>query len=139
MYEALDNVDLPVKEKGNLFIAIYNDQGSKSNRWKAVKKIYNSNFIGKAFIVSIYIPFFVLRLLFADLRRFKNPFTRYKDYKKERGMSLFYDWFDWLGGLPFEVASPQAIFEFYKNKNYSLTKLKTLNDLGCNEFVFKKN
>jgi 2-polyprenyl-6-hydroxyphenyl methylase/3-demethylubiquinone-9 3-methyltransferase len=139
MYEALDNVEVAVKDKGNLFIAIYNDQGSKSDRWKTVKKIYNSNFLGKALIVSVYIPLSVLRLLFADLRRFKNPFTRYKEYKKERGMSLFYDWFDWLGGLPFEVATPEAIFEFYQKRNYVLKKLKTNNSLGCNEFVFQKN
>ena len=137
--QALNNINIPVKEKGKLFIAIYNDEGPKSVRWRKVKKIYNSNFMGKAFITSIYIPLFVFRFLFADIRRFRNPFIRYKDYKNERGMSLYYDWFDWLGGLPFEVASPQDIFERYKKMNYSLIKLKTVNGLGCNEFVFRKD
>lgn len=136
---AMDNISMAVKEKGRLFIAIYNDEGVRSVRWRKVKKVYNSGFAGKTFIVSTYIPFFVARLLFADLRRFKNPFKRYKDYKADRGMSLYYDWFDWLGGLPFEVASPEVMFEFYKKKNYSLVKMKTVNSLGCNEFVFQKD
>jgi 2-polyprenyl-3-methyl-5-hydroxy-6-metoxy-1,4-benzoquinol methylase len=139
LYGALEIIDRAVKENGNLFIAIYNDQGNISDRWKKVKRMYNSNFLGKALIVSVYIPYFFLRQLFSDLIRFKNPARRYKEYRRKRGMSLFYDWFDWLGGLPFEVASPEAIFEFYKKKNYSLIKLKTNNNLGCNEFVFKKN
>jgi 2-polyprenyl-3-methyl-5-hydroxy-6-metoxy-1,4-benzoquinol methylase len=138
LYGALEIIDMAVKDDGNLFIAIYNDQGNISDRWRKVKKIFNSNILGKMLIVSIYIPYFFSRRLFADLRRFKNPIKTYKEYKKNRGMSLFYDWLDWLGGLPFEVASPEAIFEFYKKKKYSLIKLKTKNGLGCNEFVFIK-
>jgi 2-polyprenyl-3-methyl-5-hydroxy-6-metoxy-1,4-benzoquinol methylase len=139
MNRAFDNIDIMVKHKGNLFIAIYNDEGHISVRWRKVKKLYNSGFFGKALVVSTYIPYFVLRLFFSDLKRFKNPFKRYKDYKTERGMSRFYDWFDWLGGLPFEVATPEYVFEHYKKKNYTLLKLKTRNRSGCNEFVFQKN
>jgi len=51
---------------------------------------------------------------------------------------MFYDWLDWLGGLPFEVATPDAIFEFFKQRGYTLKKLKTTQTLGCNEFVFQK-
>jgi 2-polyprenyl-6-hydroxyphenyl methylase/3-demethylubiquinone-9 3-methyltransferase len=136
---ALENIDIPVKEKGKLFISIYNDQGRMSIIWRRVKKIYNANFIGKTFIILIYLPYFILRGVLGDLLKFKNPLKRYKEYKTTRGMSLYHDWFDWLGGLPFEVASPQTIFDYYKKKNYSLEKLKTTNTLGCNEFVFQKN
>ncbi len=63
----------------------------------------------------------------------------YTEYKKSRGMSRVHDWFDWLGGYPFEVASPEAIFEFYRDRGYSLTRLKTCKGgLGCNQFVFTK-
>jgi len=30
-------------------------------------------------------------------------------------MNVYYDWIDWLGGYPFEVASVEEIFRFYKN------------------------
>jgi hypothetical protein len=34
MWQALDNAGLPVKRGGKLFIAIYDDTGSQSARWK---------------------------------------------------------------------------------------------------------
>jgi 2-polyprenyl-3-methyl-5-hydroxy-6-metoxy-1,4-benzoquinol methylase len=139
MQRALENVQIPVKEKGKLFIAIYNDQGKASLRWKKIKKIYNSGALGKAFIISVFFSYFFLRGLAADILRFKNPAKRYADYKKRRGMSMVRDWYDWLGGYPFEVASPEAIFEYYKKNNYKLTRLKTTSGWGCNQFVFEKS
>jgi 2-polyprenyl-6-hydroxyphenyl methylase/3-demethylubiquinone-9 3-methyltransferase len=60
--------------------------------------------------------------------------------KSPRGMSVWYDLIDWLGGYPFEVATPEAIFYFYKDKNFNLKMLKTVGGrMGCNEFVFQKN
>jgi 2-polyprenyl-6-hydroxyphenyl methylase/3-demethylubiquinone-9 3-methyltransferase len=55
-------------------------------------------------------------------------------------MSIFHDWIDWLGGYPFEVAKPEEIFDFYKQKGFRLIKLKTCGGgLGCNEYVFIKD
>src|SRR6202163_2648230 len=41
MWEALENVCLNVAPEGQLFIAIYNDQGKTSQRWRTVKRTYN--------------------------------------------------------------------------------------------------
>jgi 2-polyprenyl-6-hydroxyphenyl methylase/3-demethylubiquinone-9 3-methyltransferase len=41
MWTALSNAVLPVAKGGRLFIAIYNDQGTASRRWKKVKQFYN--------------------------------------------------------------------------------------------------
>lgn len=133
---ALENVDLAVKEGGKLLIAIYNDQGKISEYWKKIKRIYNASFIGRVFIISIHLPVFFLKGLLGDIANLKNPIKRYKEYKRNRGMSIYHDWMDWLGGLPFEVASPEFIFEYYKNKNYSLIKLKSTISSRNNQFVF---
>jgi 2-polyprenyl-6-hydroxyphenyl methylase/3-demethylubiquinone-9 3-methyltransferase len=75
----------------------------------------------------------------SDLRRGANPLRRYRDYRKKRGMSAITDWFDWLGGFPFEVAKPEAVFDFYRRRGFSLERLKTAGgDLGNNQFVFRK-
>ncbi len=64
---------------------------------------------------------------------------RYREYKKSRGMSMIHDWFDWLGGFPFEVAKPENIFHFYKSRGFILQWLKTCGGgLGNNEFIFEK-
>jgi 2-polyprenyl-6-hydroxyphenyl methylase/3-demethylubiquinone-9 3-methyltransferase len=55
-------------------------------------------------------------------------------------MNVWYDLIDWLGGYPFEVSTPQQIFEYYKSYGYYLIKLKTVGGrLGCNEYVFQLN
>jgi 2-polyprenyl-6-hydroxyphenyl methylase/3-demethylubiquinone-9 3-methyltransferase len=57
-----------------------------------------------------------------------------------RGMSHYHDLVDWIGGYPFEVSKPEAIFEYFTSMGYGLIKLKTCGGgLGCNEFVFRKN
>ena len=46
---------------------------------------------------------------------------------------------DWVGGYPFEVATPGQIFYFYRERGFLLTKLRTCGgSLGCNEFVLVK-
>src|SRR2546428_10813937 len=139
MWQALENVVPLVGGGGRLFIAIYNDQGWMSRVWRRVKSLYNKAWPFKALLAGTFIPYFVARGLAVDLLRMKNPLSQYRNYKKSRGMSRVHDWFDWLGGYPFEVARPEAIFDFYRGKGFSLIRLKTgSGGLGNNEYVFKR-
>jgi 2-polyprenyl-6-hydroxyphenyl methylase/3-demethylubiquinone-9 3-methyltransferase len=137
MWRGLENAALPVAEGGRLFVAIYNDQGAMSHFWRKVKKLYVSGPLGKMLISAVFIPYFVLGLLSVDLFRRKNPLDRYRQYKKSRGMSMVHDWRDWLGGYPFEVAKPEEILQFYRNRGFVLDKLLS-GTSGNNEFVFTK-
>ncbi len=138
MWLALEHVIHLVKPNGQLFVAIYNDEGWQSDFWLAVKKRYNKNIVGKLFILMIFIPFFSITYFLMDILRLKNPYTRYQIYKKNRGMAMYYDWIDWIGGFPFEVATTAELFNFYLSKGFTLTHLHTTNRLGCNELVFKR-
>ena len=138
MWEALENATLPVKVGGRLFISIYNDQGLISKVWLKVKQAYCKGGLARAAVLAVYIPYFVAIAVASGVIRHGNPVSRFTQYKKERGMSLYHDWIDWLGGLPFEVATAEDIFEFYKAKGFRLDRLKTTNRLGVNEFVFIK-
>lgn len=132
MWQALDNVSQLVRNDGKLFIAIYNDQGFVSKYWTFVKRFYNSGALGKYIMVVLHIPYLLgLRFLVRALTG--RLFV-------ERGMSLWYDMLDWLGGYPFEVASPEKIIHFYIKKGFILNNLKTTAGRhGCNEFVFIKS
>jgi len=140
MWKALGNVIHLVDEKGILFISIYNDQGPFSQFWKSVKKFYNhSSSPMKILIILWFGAFFETRSATMRILRWKNPlpFKYWKEKKKSRGMSVWYDLVDWVGGYPFEVAKPEEIFDFYREKGFLMTKLKTCRGgLGCNEFVF---
>lgn len=140
MWKALDLVTRLVQPGGDLFIAIYNDQGAISRRWARVKKLYCSGPFGRWLVKGICIPYFVLPPLLRDLIKLRDPTRIYREYKRERGMSRVHDWCDWLGGYPFEVAKPEEIFKFYKAKGFELQELITCGGgLGCNQYVFHRS
>ncbi|MFK5854543.1 MAG: class I SAM-dependent methyltransferase [Bacteroidota bacterium] len=138
MWEALENVALRVKPDGaKLFIAIYNDEGLLSRFWLIVKKVFNHSLIGRYSVKAIFYPWFVIRAILVGVKDYNNPFGKFINYQKQRGMSIVRDWDDWLGGYPFEVASVEELFKFYKLKGFDLINIKTTNRLGCNELVFE--
>jgi 2-polyprenyl-3-methyl-5-hydroxy-6-metoxy-1,4-benzoquinol methylase len=139
MWRAIENAIIPIKDEGTVFIALYNDQGWKSRVWLAIKKTYTRNIGGRLLVLSLFIPLFIILPFIKDLILFRNPIKSYTEYKKQRGMSKFYDFFDWWGGLPFEVASIDDIFVFFNSHKFTMVNLKTAHgSLGCNQFVFKK-
>lgn len=140
MWKALDLVTRLVKPGGTLFVAIYNDQGTWSGRWQKIKRLYCSGSAGKALVSGTIIPYWVLRGLAADLVWLRNPLARYREYGRERGMSMTHDWHDWLGGYPFEYAKPEAILDFYRDRGFTLERMTTAGgSVGCNEFVFRRD
>ena len=139
MWLALENITALVARHGKLFISLYNDQGLISMFWLRVKRIYCSGRIGRLSIISLFIPLFSGIGLLEDLLRRRNPLHRYTAYRKNRGMSLYHDWIDWLGGYPYETAKPGDVFEFLYKHGFILSKLKTRQSLGCNEFVFRRS
>lgn len=139
MWTAMANVVSLVRPEGQLFIAIYNDQGYLSKRWLKIKRFYCSGAWGRFAVRAVCIPYFVLPPLLLDLVKLRNPMRLYLDYKKERGMSKVHDWYDWLGGYPFEVARPEAIYDFYRVRGFDMEKMTTCGGgLGCNQFVFRR-
>jgi hypothetical protein len=54
-------------------------------------------------------------------------------------MSRWRDAVDWVGGYPYEVATPDQAFDFCTERGFSLRGLKCGGvGLGCNEFVFER-
>ena len=69
----------------------------------------------------------------------RTPSEVFSNLRSVRGMSPWHDVVDWVGGYPFEVARPEQIFDFYRDRGFTLQRLKTEGgDLGCNEFVFHR-
>jgi len=139
MWPALENASRLVAPRGKLFIAIYNDQGKISNRWRAIKRTYNR--LPGAFRFLVTLPVLVhlyWRRTLKDFLRLR-PFESWRNEGKERGMSAWRDLIDWVGGYPFEVAKPEAILDFYLHRGFYLTRLVTCGgSLGCNEYVFTR-
>src|SRR6266571_9567587 len=67
MWRALENAQIPVASGGKLFIAIYNDTGSQSARWKVVKRTHNSlpKMLKTPFVLVTAAPWLIKSLLVA--------------------------------------------------------------------------
>jgi 2-polyprenyl-6-hydroxyphenyl methylase/3-demethylubiquinone-9 3-methyltransferase len=139
MWQALANViPLVKKPDGKLCIAIYNDLGSQTRRWHAIKKLYvSSNPVVRLAVAASTFALLEMKASAGRIFRRQNPlpFRRWRDYKRNRGMSVWRDHVDWVGGYPYEAAKPEQIFDFYRKHGFSLEFLTT-GGLGCNEFVF---
>jgi len=139
MYEALANAVVPVAPRGKLFIAIYNDLGSRTARWRIVKRTYNRlpQFLRPLFTAVAAAPNEAKAFVNACLRRDARGYLRAWSAVGERGMSRWRDLVDWVGGYPYETATPEQIFDFYEARGFRLISLKCGGaGLGCNEFVF---
>jgi 2-polyprenyl-3-methyl-5-hydroxy-6-metoxy-1,4-benzoquinol methylase len=144
MWQALENVIPLVEEGGKLFIAIYNDQGGQSRRWHLLKRIYNAlpRFLRFPYALLTMgareVRFFLLSMLSGNLRAYLKNIANYDKYS-QRGMSYWHDLVDWIGGYPFEVAKPEEIFTYCRDRGFLLVELRTCGGgLGCNEFVLQK-
>ena len=138
MWAALDNVVALVRPGGRLFIALYNDQGTSSQRWLAVKRAYNR--LPPALRFLVLWPAAVQlwwRPMVKDLITLR-PLRTWRDYHQRRGMSPWHDVVDWVGGYPFEVAKPEEVFDFYRQRGFSLERLTTAGGT-LNQFVFRRN
>jgi SAM-dependent methyltransferase len=136
MWDALRNVAPLVAPRGRLFIAIYNDQGTISKRWLAIKRLYNGVPMLKVPIALVSAVHFWWRPFVKDILM-GRPGASIRQYSSRRGMTIWRDVHDWVGGLPFEVAKPEEIIHFYRERDFILERLKTCGGaLGCNEFVF---
>jgi 2-polyprenyl-3-methyl-5-hydroxy-6-metoxy-1,4-benzoquinol methylase len=135
MWKALENASLLVRPGGLLFIALYNNQGGTSRRWTAIKRTYNRFPVFRGPLLALSF----LRLHGTELIRglLRGRPLQIFEIDKRRGMSLWRDLVDWVGGYPFEVADPGEVFEFFKKRGFHLTRLQTTHSLGCNEFVFR--
>lgn len=143
MKKALANAGMPVRAGGLLFIAIYNDQGRISRRWERIKKFYCAlpRSLKSPFAIAMMLPRETKLLLKYGLtlrpHRYVQKWTK---YSSNRGMSRWYDHVDWLGGYPFEVAKPEEILHFYRERGLSLERMQTVGGgAGNNEFLFRNS
>ncbi|PAY15517.1 SAM-dependent methyltransferase [Rhodopirellula sp. SM50] len=142
MDRAIELAAARVATGGRFAIAIYNDQGGGSRRWLAIKQMYHRlPSLARPVWVALVAAWYEFKFALARLAGGRNPlpFADWRKKRTDRGMSPWHDWVDWIGGLPFEVAKPEAIIVPLVAKHFQLINLTTVgNGWGCNEYVFKK-
>jgi 2-polyprenyl-3-methyl-5-hydroxy-6-metoxy-1,4-benzoquinol methylase len=150
MWTAIERV-APLVMPGGLFcLAIYNDQQYISRAWRTIKQIYQRlpRALRPTYVAAIGGVLFLKRAvvtLLASLVRLatlRNPLVPIQNWlgeRQSRGMHAWYDLVDWVGGWPFEVAKPEDVFRFLRDRGFTLFDFTTCGGgHGCNEFLFRR-
>ena len=122
---ALENITEAFLQYRPTFVfAIYNDQGFQSRLWSSIKRLYCSSIFARTFLSFIYLIYSYTSIFLSNILRFRSPFSYLRQYKSKRGMNVYIDLIDWLGGYPFEVLKPELIVHFMLNKGFYLYHLE---------------
>ena len=150
-WKAMENIKNNIKKDGLMYLALYNNDGN-FKKWLLIKKIYNflPRYLNIFYALILYIYYEILRQTIIPILRqtiiskrpikytvkFFKQFKEKYEYKKNRGMSLYFDIIDWYGGYPYEVSTSNEVINFFKD--FEIIKLIKNNSYGNNLFLFKK-
>lgn len=99
MWNAIRNSIKAVKPGGIFHVALYRS-GSKFS--KSLDEKYRFKFADKETKIQML---------------YNRAGQKINHIKKDRGMNKFHDALDWLGGLPYDVADPEVLFSWLKEKH----------------------
>jgi 2-polyprenyl-6-hydroxyphenyl methylase/3-demethylubiquinone-9 3-methyltransferase len=141
MWRAIEHAATFTKPDGIFVLAIYN-KTPLCGLWRLEKSIYSrASRPTQRWILTIYRA----ALYAAQLIRLRNPWHRAAMYKVERGMDQEHDFHDWLGGYPYESATPDEIRRFLSARGFRLQHAQRLKrarlglfGTGCAEYVFRR-
>lgn len=140
MWEAVERAARFVRPGGHFVIALYQKRPT-CGLWTWEKRLYTrSPRLVRAAIRGGYTAAYFVRLLAGG----RNPFQYVRAYKSSRGMNFYNDIHDWLGGYPYESATPEEVrarvvaLGFEPAAERTLGKGLGLFGTGCAEYVFRR-
>jgi 2-polyprenyl-6-hydroxyphenyl methylase/3-demethylubiquinone-9 3-methyltransferase len=132
MWEAIGHAFNLAETGGRVWISIYT-KGPKYPRHLAMKRRFNAaSALGKWCLLRLAI----LRAMAVRIYRRQNPFTW--NQSQLRGMNVYHDLVDWLGGLPYEVASADEVVQFAAARGLVLERIKPVVEGRCSTYVFRR-
>lgn len=139
LWTALQNAASLMKDDGCLYIALYDPTHMQPSAefWVEIKKKYNRrSWIGKKYMEWWYVWRFIMQKNPRNLGlylKFKRNYLR----SAGRGMSMHTDIRDWLGGWPFEYATPAEVDEFCCER-LGLKQVRLATGQACAEYLYVK-
>jgi 2-polyprenyl-3-methyl-5-hydroxy-6-metoxy-1,4-benzoquinol methylase len=126
---AFENTCKRIAPGGLFHTAIYNRVWT-SPAWAVIKRTYNHRGTVGRFVM--HSTFFAYNAVARGIG-LKHPF------KRERGMSVWYDAIDWLGGYPYEYATHDEVVALMRRHgNFTVENSKRDDGFGCNEILFRR-
>lgn len=130
LWNAIRNAAEQTGQGGLLVMAIYNKHIT-SPVWKWIKWFFNQLPSCGKWLMAVFFAGVIYVAKWGVTRR--NPLA------KERGMDFWYDVIDWIGGFPYEYATPPEVITFVQGLRFVLIhSIPAQVPTGCNEFVFER-
>ncbi|MEW5727606.1 MAG: class I SAM-dependent methyltransferase [Pseudomonadota bacterium] len=140
MWRALDQASRLVRPGGTLAVALY-AKTPVCGFWRWEKRLYTK---APEWVRSVIRGVFKAAYLAALLAQGRSPATYVREYRTKRGMNWSHDVHDWLGGYPYESATPAEVESFFATRGFRLedSHVRQAPAAGlfgspCNEFRFR--
>jgi 2-polyprenyl-3-methyl-5-hydroxy-6-metoxy-1,4-benzoquinol methylase len=138
VWHAVQNAASRVKPSGLFYIALYSADVQKDptpDFWLDVKRKYvASGWFLRRLMDGWYVWRFQMN---KNLRKLPLFLWRMREHKKKRGMNIFTDIRDWLGGWPMEFVHDKEAIDFVEKLGFKLEKIAT--GEANTEFLFIRN
>jgi 2-polyprenyl-6-hydroxyphenyl methylase/3-demethylubiquinone-9 3-methyltransferase len=141
MYEAIERAASMVAPRGLFCVALYR-RTPMCEVWKLEKRFYSrSPAAFQRLVRRTYIAAFRIGLRL----RGRSPSQYVAEYCRTRGMDFEHDVHDWLGGYPYESASPPDLHRFMDQLGFRLVRQfvsragSGLFGSGNDEYVFQRS
>lgn len=129
MWEAVAAAASTVAPGGCMVLALYN-RTAATPAWSVAKAAYTRLNAPAQWVATA--AWFGARVTVRLLRGKSLSFL-------DRGMHLWTDARDWLGGYPYEAAVPADVVKHVLAQGLSLERKQWTRTLGCNQFVFVRS
>jgi len=140
MYKAIEKASRMVKPEGMLTLALYG-KTPFCGLWRIEKRIYSRSpkWVQRA-IEKVYSAVIAARLALKG----ESLKKRRETYFQQRGMDMYHDTRDWLGGYPYESISPQEAMTFMHKLGFEPIRSFVCPSIGllgagCDEYSFTKS
>jgi len=141
MWRAIDCASQMVGTGGRFIVALY-EKTPLDGFWKAEKRFYTAM---PRLIQKTILGGYVVAHMAGRAVTLKNPFVHLRRNTRTRGMDIFHDMHDWLGGYPYETTTRAELEPFMAARGFRLTRDKSvavtkkgLMGTACSEFVFDR-
>lgn len=136
MWDAIANTMRLVRPGGQLCLGLYREP-SRVSAHMALKRAYNSlPGVFRPGMCAVYYGMLIARQSWAGRT---SPWRYVQEYgRNSRGMSLWRDVEDWLGGLPCQFATPAGVRTFAAQRGFDLRRTLIRPPGANNEYLLRR-
>jgi 2-polyprenyl-6-hydroxyphenyl methylase/3-demethylubiquinone-9 3-methyltransferase len=133
MWQAIRNATTRVAQDGRFFISIYAKGPAYAADLELKQRYHNASLSGKR-----KMEFDWIMGQYAHRARSGQAPDGWWTEGRERGMDAYYDLVDWLGGLPYEVATVPELVSALRQEGIDTTRYRECGDGGCHILVARR-